>query len=55
MRILALSLQVTGLACMPPALVFGLAFEHGMRLELTLMSVGLLLFYVGRGLEPKAS
>ena len=55
MRIVALTLQVTGMALMPPALLFGLLYEHGMRLEMTLMSVGLVLFYVGRGLEPQKS
>lgn len=51
-RILALALQVTGMALMPPALAFGLLYEHGMRLEMTLLSVGLCLFYIGRALEP---
>jgi hypothetical protein len=55
MRILALSLQVTGMALMPPAFLFGVLYEHGMRLEMSLMSVGVLLFYVGRGLEPKGN
>ena len=52
MRIVALSLQVTGMALMPPALLFGVLYEHGMRLEMTLMSVGMVLFWVGRALEP---
>jgi len=53
MRIFALSLQVTGMALMPPALLFGVLYEHGMRLEMMLMSVGMLLFWVGRALEPQ--
>lgn len=52
MRILSLSLQVTGMALMPPALIFGLLYEHGMRLEMTLLMVGMALFWTGRLLEP---
>lgn len=52
-RYIALALQVTGMALMPPALAFGLLYEQGMRLEMTLLSVGLVLFYIGRGLEPQ--
>lgn len=52
MRILSLSLQVTGMALMPPALLFGLLYEHGMRLEMTLLTIGVFLFSIGRWLEP---
>ena len=52
MRIVALSLQVTGMALMPPALLFGVLYEHGMRLEMCLMAVGMVLFWLGRALEP---
>lgn len=55
MRIFSLSLQVTGMALMPPALLFGLLYEHGMRLELTLMTVGVIFFSIGRWLEPGES
>lgn len=55
MRIVSLSLQVTGMALMPPALLFGLLYEHGMRLEMTLMTVGVILFSLGRWLEQDAS
>ena len=55
MRIFALSLQLTGMALMPPALLFGILYEHGMRLEMSLLVVGSLLFTIGRALEPQKS
>ena len=55
MRILSLSLQVTGMALMPPALLFGLLYEHGMRLEMILLTVGVALFSIGRWLEPSSN
>lgn len=54
MRTLSLTLQITGMALMPPALAFGVFFEHGMRMEMTLLTVGTVLFYIGRIVEPKA-
>jgi hypothetical protein len=52
LRILSLSFQLTGMALLPPALLFGLLYEHGMRLEMTLLAVGSILFVIGRWLEP---
>jgi hypothetical protein len=54
MRILALSLQLTGMALMPPALLFGVLYEHGMRMEMTLLLLGGLLFTAGRVIEPES-
>lgn len=55
MRYFAMFLQIVGIVLCPIALTCGLFMEKGMGIELTLMFIGLTIFYIGRGLEPRAS
>lgn len=55
MRFFAMFLQVVGIILCPIALTCGLLMDHGMGIELTLMFIGLAIFYTGRALEPHAS
>lgn len=55
MFFLAKLIQALGIADVGYALFVGVTQENGMGRELTLMSLGFLIFYFGRFLERRAS
>ena len=53
MYYLAKTLQAIGMVNLMVALYAGITMEHGMALEYALLAAGILLFLLGRYLEPR--
>jgi hypothetical protein len=53
-RLLGRLLMVAGLIIVPVGLYYGMVLDRGMTLELTLLTVGVTLFLLGRGLAGGA-
>lgn len=55
MFFLAKLAQAAGVVAVSYALYVGVTDEHGMARELRLLAIGMVIFYVGRFLESRAS
>ena len=55
MFFLAKLVQAIGVLAVAYALYVGVTEEHGMARELQLLAIGMVIFYIGRFLESRAS